>query len=235
MTNMTIVTIETLFIDWNCQCDKWKLWIFTILCELYCPWLMAILCWQLWQLWQLYQLWQSCHMPIVHKLFYRILCILCLNYYAADSKLLPLLLSSLTSPIVVTENPGHGSGTPAGDNSPHVELPSSKHCTFLELPVYENDWESKWYVAMLGVWNKGNKSWSESSQLVIFFSLLGDTTSGIIFNFWTCTTVLPINLILTECPKECQKSPLISSASDKHCVVCMLTCFLMAVIMANEC
>ena len=29
--------------------------------------------------------------------------------------------------------------TPAGDNSPHVELPSSKHCTFRELPVCENE------------------------------------------------------------------------------------------------
>ena len=41
-----------------------------------------------------------------------------LNYYAAtDSKLLPLLLSTLTSPIVVTQEAGHGTPPAMGQHS----------------------------------------------------------------------------------------------------------------------
>ena len=66
--------------------------------------------------------------------------------------------------------------TPAGDNSPHVELPSSKHCTFRELPVYENEKDPRtekengmWQC--LGVGTKAISLGQQSRQLVFFIPL----------------------------------------------------------------
>ena len=94
---------------------------------------------------------------------------LCRNYYTAaiNSKLLPLLLSTLSRPIVVTQEPGHGTPPAMGQQStPRTTLRlilttfHGKLWTLLELVILwkiSQDWGTK-SGNKRGCWDEGNNN-----------------------------------------------------------------------------